>query len=215
MILAYAEKNRLPLADVDSSSTYSVDGLMRLDPATRRSLELTQNMADGSRKFTLLGVLDETVTSMGQRLLRRWIEQPLSGPGYDSCQAGGRGPLFGNAMVRGDLRDGMKRLSDLERLVSRASAGLAGPTRPRRPSGIADALPELGSRCGSIGWAESKSCETMMSDHGDLAVLLDKALVRRSSSYLARRRHHVGQGYTTRSSTSSETFRRTVSKISR
>ncbi len=47
MILTYAEKNHLPLGHVDSISTYSVDGFMRLDPATRRSWELTANLADG------------------------------------------------------------------------------------------------------------------------------------------------------------------------
>ncbi len=65
MILGYAEKNRLSLDHVESLSSYSVDGFMRLDLATRRSLELTTNMADGSRRFTLLSVLDNTVTTMG------------------------------------------------------------------------------------------------------------------------------------------------------
>ncbi|RYG32080.1 DNA mismatch repair protein MutS, partial [bacterium] len=77
MILAYAEKNRLPLAHVDTMRAYSVDGFMRLDPSTRRSLELTQNLADGGRRFTLLSVLDETMAPMGARCLRRWIDQPL------------------------------------------------------------------------------------------------------------------------------------------
>ena len=59
MILAYAEKNRLSMEHVSGISTYSVDGFMRLDLGTRRALELTSNLADGSRKFTLLDVLDD------------------------------------------------------------------------------------------------------------------------------------------------------------
>jgi DNA mismatch repair protein MutS len=177
MILAYAEKNHLPLAHVDSMSTYSVDGFMRLDPATRRSLELTQNMADGSRRFTLLGVLDDTVTSMGARLIRRWIEQPLLDLDMIRARQEAVGRLFGNAMVRGDLRDGMKRLSDLERLVSRASAGLAGPRDLAALRASLMALPVLAEPLRMVGLGRIQELREMMSDHGDLAVLLDKALV--------------------------------------
>src|SRR5690606_34784083 len=77
MVLDYAQVNGIALAQVDSLATYSVDGFMRLDPLTRRSLELTQNIMDGSRRFTLISVIDQTRTAMGARLLRRWVEQPL------------------------------------------------------------------------------------------------------------------------------------------
>ncbi len=177
MILAYAEKNRLSLAHVDTMSTYSVDGFMRLDPATRRSLELSQNMADGSRKFTLLGVVDDTVTSMGARLIRRWIEQPLLDLEIIRARQEAVGRLFGNAMVRGDLRDGMKRLSDLERLVSRASTGVAGPRDLAALRASLLALPALAEPLRLVGLGRIQELREMMSDHGDLAVLLDKALV--------------------------------------
>jgi DNA mismatch repair protein MutS len=177
MILAYAEKNHLPLAHVDSLSTYSVDGFMRLDIATRRSLELTQNMADGSRRFTLLGVLDDTVTAMGARLVRRWIEQPLLDLGAIRSRQEAVGRLMGNNMVRGDLRDGMKRLSDLERLVSRAAAGLAGPRDLAALRSSLMALPGLAEPLRMVGLGRIQELREMMSDHAELATLLDRALV--------------------------------------
>jgi len=177
MILAYAEKNRLALGHVDGLSTYSVDGFMRLDPATRRSLELTQNMADGSRRFTLVAVLDETVTAMGMRLLRRWIEQPL----LDLKTIGGRqdavGRLLNQAMIRGDLRDGLKRLADLERLVSRAAAGLAGPRDLSALRTSLLALPSLAEPLHKIGLGRIQELREQISDHRDLALVLDRALV--------------------------------------
>jgi DNA mismatch repair protein MutS len=138
---------------------------------------LTQNMADGSRRFTLLGVLDDTVTSMGARLIRRWIEQPLLDLDMIRARQEAVGRLFGNAMVRGDLRDGMKRLSDLERLVSRASAGLAGPRDLAALRASLMALPVLAEPLRMVGLGRIQELREMMSDHGDLAVLLDKALV--------------------------------------
>ena len=83
MILAYAEKNHLPRWPtwMSTLSTYSVDGFMRLDPATApRSLELRHKTSPmPPAEFTLLGVLDENRSppSGPAWLIRRWIEQPL------------------------------------------------------------------------------------------------------------------------------------------
>src|SRR5690606_27902937 len=55
----------------------SSDGNMRLDAATRRSLELTARSQDGARQGSLLSVLDKTVTVMGKRCLKQWVDFPL------------------------------------------------------------------------------------------------------------------------------------------
>ena len=101
MVLEYAQANGLALGHVDSLSTYSVDSFMRLDPSTRRSLELSQNLADGSRNNTLLEVLDLTVTSMGARMLRRWIEQPLLDRGRIVARHGAVARLADHVLTRG------------------------------------------------------------------------------------------------------------------
>ncbi|MGV3616603.1 MAG: DNA mismatch repair protein MutS [Fimbriimonas sp.] len=177
MVLAYAERNHLPLGHVDGLTTYSVDGFMRLDPATRRSLELTQNMADGGKKFTLLGVLDETVTSMGARLLRRWVEQPLLDPGAIVARHDAVERLINQAMARGELRDNLKRLSDVERLVSRAAAGLAGPRDLAALRASLLALPALADPLRKVGLGRLQELREQMADHGELAAVLDRALV--------------------------------------
>jgi len=177
MIVAYAEKNRLSLAHVDSLSTYSVDGFMCLDFATRRSLELSQNMADGGRKFTLLSVLDETVTSMGARLIRRWIEQPLLDIATIKARQNSVERFVSQAMVRGDLRDGLKRLADLERLVSRAATGIAGPRDLAALRNSLLALPQLADPLRKVGLGRIQELREQISDHADIAILLDRALV--------------------------------------
>ncbi len=177
MILAYAERNKLPLSHVDSISTYSVDGFMRLDPATRRSLELTSSMSDGGRKHTLLGVLDETVTSMGARLMKRWVEQPLLDAAKIVTRHEAVERLLSQSLTRGDLRDGLKRLSDLERLVSRVAASLAGP---RDLAALRDsilAMPALGDPLRKVGLGRIQELREQITDHSAVGILIDSALV--------------------------------------
>ena len=177
MIVGYAEKNRLSLAHVDSLATYSVDGFMSLDFATRRSLELSQNMYDGGRKFTLLSVLDETVTSMGARLIRRWIEQPLLDIRTIQARQTSVERFFTQAIVRGDLRDGLKQLSDLERLVSRVATGLAGPRDLAALRNSLLALPKLADPLRKVGLGRIQELREQISDHAEIAILLDRGLV--------------------------------------
>jgi DNA mismatch repair protein MutS len=177
MILSYADQNHLSLAHVDSLATYSVDGFMRLDAATRRSLELTQNMADGSRKYTLLSVLDATVTAMGSRLMRRWIEQAL----VDAVQIRARHNavdlMLSKSMIRGDLREALRRLSDIERLVARTSAGLAGPRDLAALRSSLAALPEVLGPLRLISIGRIEELRVQVSDHSETSSLLERALV--------------------------------------
>lgn len=177
MILGYAEKNRLSLAHVESLTSYSVDGFMGLDGATRRSLELSQNMQDGSRRHTLLSVLDETVTAMGARLMRRWIEQPLLelAPIRGRLDAVER--LVNHGMIRSEIRDALKRVSDVERLVSRAATGLATPRDLTALRGSLLALPVLAEPLRKVGLGRIQELREKIADHSDLSALLGSALV--------------------------------------
>lgn len=178
MILGYAEQNRLSLAHVDSLASYSVDGFMRLDLATRRSLELTTNISDGTRKHTLLSVLDESVTTMGARTIRKWIEQPLLELAPISARQDAVGRFLEHPLVRGDLRDALKLVSDIERLASRSATGLAGPRDLAALRGSLFALPNLAEPLRKVGLGRIQELREQIADHGDLAHLLDSALVK-------------------------------------
>ena len=177
MALAYAEGNHLALDHVETLTTYSVDGFMRLDPATRRALELVGAMGEGGRRHTLLGVLDDTMTPMGARLLRRWIEQPLLDARTIAARHDAVGRLQGAALLRGDLRDALKRLADLERLVSRCAAGLATPRDLGALRSSLAALPALAEPLRKLAEGRLQELREAMSDHADLARLLEKAVV--------------------------------------
>lgn len=177
MILNYAEKNGLQLEHVDSIATYSVDEFMRLDPSTRRSLELTQNLGDGSRKNTLLEVLDQTVTAMGTRMLRRWIEQPLLDLESISKRHEAVGRLSHHTIPRGDLRDALKSIADIERLVSRCATGLATPRDVSALARSLDSLPKVEAPLGKVALGRLQELRENLTHHVDLCRYLISAIV--------------------------------------
>lgn len=177
MILNYAERNGLNLGHVDSINTYSVDGFMRLDNATRRSLELTQNLQDGSKRFTLLAALDATQTPMGSRLIRRWVEQPLLDPAEIEARLGAVERFKENPLVRGDAQDELKRVADIERLVSRCATGQAGPRDLAALRDSLGALPKLEDTLAKVSFGRIQEAKSRMGDHTDLRRLLEQAVV--------------------------------------
>lgn len=98
---------------------------MSLDINARRNLEITEKLRDKSKKGTLLWVLDKTSTSMGGRLLRRWLNDPL----VDECHINRRlesvKELKEDIILRGDIVDSLKKVYDIERLASKISYGSA------------------------------------------------------------------------------------------
>ncbi len=115
------------LAQIRSLRTYSVESFMTLDVATRRSLELTENMRDRTVDGSLLGVLDRTLTPMGGRLLRRWIGQPLLDRQALEERLSGVEVYFRDAVGRAAVRAELRHCADLERLTNRVVQGTAGP----------------------------------------------------------------------------------------
>lgn len=176
MILSYARQNCLDLAHVETLSTYSVSSFVAMDPSTRRSLELTQNLADGSKKFTLLATLDKTVTAMGSRLIRRWIEQPLINADEIMERQLAVKRFTENHLDRGELRDVLKRIGDLERLLSRCSAGLASPRDLVAMATALGQVPMLHGALESFSFGRLATLAAQLGDHRELAQTLAGAL---------------------------------------
>lgn len=96
--------------------TYHVSDYMVLDDATRRNLELTATLYDRSRKGSLLSILDRTVTAMGGRALRQWINQPLVDVSRIRHRQQSIAELVEEPLLREDLRTLLDSVYDLERL---------------------------------------------------------------------------------------------------
>jgi len=127
-IIRYLQDNqKAALAQLTTLKTYSTRAFMTLDPATRRNLELTQTIRSGAIQGSLLGVLDETRTAMGARLLREWLTQPLLDVHALDARLARVDALYRDTARREAIRDLLKRVADLERLTNRIAQGIATP----------------------------------------------------------------------------------------
>lgn len=127
VILQYLKEtqpNALKL--LTSLRSYSINEFMTLDASTRRNLELDETLR-GERKGSLLGVLDRAVTPMGKRLMHQWVSQPLLNVSKIKQRQDGVQHFFDHGMKRAEIRNVLKPLADLERLVNRVMAGQAQP----------------------------------------------------------------------------------------
>ncbi len=102
-------------------ATYHSQDYMVLDEATRRNLELTATLHDGRKKGALLGVLDRTVTAMGGRKLRHWINNPLVDVEAIRSRHRAVTEMVEQSLVREDLRSALDGVYDLERLNAKIS----------------------------------------------------------------------------------------------
>ena len=128
MILYFLQHTQKRSLDyIDKLQVYDCGSYMFLDAATRRNLELTATLRNNNRRGSLLWVLDDTLTSMGGRLLKEWVESPLLSAEGINRRLDAVGELIETPHVFHDLREELKELYDLPRLISRICYGSASP----------------------------------------------------------------------------------------
>ncbi len=103
--------------------SYESNEYMSLDPATKRNLELTTSLQEGSTDGTLISIMDKTSTAMGGRLLRRWIMRPLKRLKPIQQRLDAVEVLFKSHEIRNNIREELEQVGDLERLISRICVG--------------------------------------------------------------------------------------------
>lgn len=124
--LQYAqETQKISLSHVTGVRVYTPEAGLILDRECRRALELVHNLRDGGRRGTLLEVLDQTVTAMGGRLLRRWILEPLRDRQAIEARLDGVEALVQDPERLYELRTQLDGVHDLERLAGRIAYGTA------------------------------------------------------------------------------------------
>lgn len=95
--------------------------VMPLDTATRRNLELTETIRGRSAKGSLLSILDDTVTAMGGRMLRAWVEKPLLSKEKIEIRLSAVEALYNQHVLSQALREKLTKVYDMERLLSKVS----------------------------------------------------------------------------------------------
>ena len=125
-LVSYIENTQMTdLSHINTITIYHVLKYMALDINARRNLEITEKLRDKSKKGTLLWVLDKTSTSMGGRLLRRWLNDPLIDENEINKRLNSVEELKNNVMLRGDIIENLKKIYDIERLAGKMAYGNA------------------------------------------------------------------------------------------
>jgi len=117
------ETQKSTLSHINSLNFYESNSFMVLDVSCRRNLELTESLKEERKTGTLLWVLDNTLTSMGGRLLRSWIEQPLLNIIRIRERQDAVEELMDNFFLREDLKEQLKNIYDIERLTGKLVCG--------------------------------------------------------------------------------------------
>jgi len=126
-LLAYLKRTQKSLAHVQHPRTRATTDTLQLDPFTVRNLELVRELRPRGTHATLLGTLNGALTGMGQRLLRRWLLNPLRDRAKVEARQAAVAALLGGGLACAELREALKGVHDVERLVGRLGSGHAAP----------------------------------------------------------------------------------------
>ena len=153
----FSNSDRIPL---DLPQIIFQEDSLIIDAQTRRNLEITSTQRDGQFKGSLLWAIDRTLTSMGGRCLRRWLDKPLINVKAIQERQDIVSELVSSHNLRKSIRKSLRAMSDLERLAGRAGAGQAGA---RDLVAIADTLNRLPRVSASLKELKSKGPEWLTS----------------------------------------------------
>ncbi len=119
------ETQKIGLERINTLNVYSENNFMRLDLTTRRNLELVETMRNKEKRGSLLWVLDKTRTAMGKRLIKTYIEQPLLNVSEIHRRQDAVDEIFSDIVLMDTLREQLRGVYDLERLMTRIVYGSA------------------------------------------------------------------------------------------
>jgi DNA mismatch repair protein MutS len=192
-LLAYLqETQRAALPHLSGLAVESADETVAMDAATRRNLELDTHPS-GDTRYTLLGVLDSTITPMGARALRRWLHRPLR----DHAALRLRHQSLAALMESGALdalREQLRAIGDLERILARVALRSA---RPRDLATLRDGLaaaPDLHATLAKVDSPLLNKLLERLGEHADMMHLLQAAIIERPPALL-REGGAVADGY--------------------
>lgn len=142
--LIYIAKTQMrPSAQMSELHYYSSAQFLEMDVSTRRNLELTETMLRKEKRGSLWWVLDNTVTSAGARLLRRWVERPLVSTQAIRRRQGAVAALVDDIALREDLASLLDGTLDLERLITKAVYATANAKDLKAVSATLAVIPEV------------------------------------------------------------------------
>ncbi|MBN2883765.1 MAG: DNA mismatch repair protein MutS, partial [Clostridia bacterium] len=177
-LLKYVSDTRKSsLEHIRSIENYIPEKFLVLDATARRNLELTENIIDGKKKGTLLGVVDRTVTSMGARTLRSWLLQPLMDVNDIGMRLDAVGELKDSFMVRMEIMELLGNVYDMERLTSKLIMGNVNGRDLIALKTSIDQLPHVRKTLESLKSDALKVVRNELENLSHISDLVEKAIV--------------------------------------
>lgn len=171
------ETQKIDISYMRNLKIYTDSQFLEIDMNTRRNLELCETMRNKEKRGSLLWVLDKTKTSMGARLLRKWIEQPLVNVNSINRRQSAIAELVGNFMMRSELVDLLKNVNDLERIMTKIVYGSANGRDLRAVAATISVIPQVKSILDGCENAELTEIFTNLDDLTDIKQLIEDSII--------------------------------------
>ncbi len=170
------ETQKKGLQRLKTVDDYTCIQLMHISNVTRANLELTQTMRGKEKKGTLLWVLDKTLTAMGKRLLRNYIEQPLVSCIEINTRLNSVDMLFNNPLIRTEIREYLSSIFDIERLLTRIVYQSAMPREVFSLATTLQKIPSLKQIISELDCKEFKNLNNNIDNLQDVMQLITCAI---------------------------------------
>lgn len=177
-LLKYLEDTQKTSLDhINTIKIYNTTRYMALDINARRNLEITEKMRDKTKKGTLLWVLDRTSTSMGGRLLRRWLNDPLIDRAEINERLDAVEELKNSLILRGDVIEYLKKVYDIERLAGKISYGSANGRDLISLKNSVKQLPYVKNVLAGVSSKMLKNIASQLDTLDDVYEIIEKSIV--------------------------------------
>ncbi len=178
MLLSYIlETQKTDISYLKSPVYYESGNYLEIDVNSRRSLELCRSMRSGEKRGTLLWVLDKTESSMGSRMLASWIEQPLVNCSQIEKRQGAVAELYSENILCDSITEELKKVLDLERLMTRVIYGSANAKDMRGIFNTVSAFPEIKKYLACCKSTRLGQIYSQLDTLSDLAEIIGKTIV--------------------------------------
>jgi len=165
------------LSHLNRLTKYDSREYLTLDASTLRNLEVTANMRDGSKKDTLLSVLDYSNTAMGCRMIKKWLEYPLINPLAITERQDAVQELLEQPTIRQCLRQELDHVYDLERILTRIEVGTANARDLVALKQSLAALPDIKNHLQPCSAKLLQNSHLSLQTHGDVTNLITTSIV--------------------------------------
>ena len=176
MLLYLQDVIKTEIAHINYVHQMDVGNRLILDTSSLRHLEITHNLRDGGVKGTLLDVLDRTLTPMGARLLKQWLESPLTDISTIQRRQAAVAELISRNGERCEIQGYLDCIYDFERIVGRIETGSVSPRDFTSLRESLQVLPQIKNILKEFSGLSLSSINTRIDNHADIYDLLNRAI---------------------------------------